>query len=559
MIDNFIEKVQERLDFIYVLIILTLFLSNLILSSPLVQAQSRPDWAKKGVYLSYGWCLWEYCPVGEVDSRIEEIKRWAAETLFRFDLTEVDDEKGVFKFTHLPSRSSLNVYYYWENASWSWPVGFPIYFPSDKLKDAPLIEVTIYIKGKPTTYRAYKVAKGPVKDGMEYTYYFHETTHILLLAVYLSTVRPDPFTGKPSRDITVIQLVDTNTLEPIRKKVKGVSLLPQETNYSCWAASSLMILNYYGTYSDKPLTQIELARELGNEEYYSNGIRLHEILPFIGRWEGTLERLGKLDFDRDVSLTFDEVISDINLGRPIMAFIVSQTWGICFLKIPVTLHVVVIVGYIDRPGTAEDEVIIFDPWPPGKGTESIVKWTTFKEKLFTLINGIRTKPQVLEGTILTLQEPQHKIYLHVYDEKGRHVGFNYDKNQIEEEIPNSQYLDLNGTILIILPLNVTSFHCVVDAKYAVAPSENYALIITNIRNGTLTSEYRRSDVIKQGEKREFTVSVLPTEREIKVELVKVPWWQTSLYGIPVYLIITLMVISLLSIVGIKIIKRKVAR
>jgi len=334
-----------------------------------------------------------------------------------------------------------------------------------------------------------------------------------------------------------------------------IPLIPQETERSCWAASSIMILSFYGTYGPLP-TQIELARELGDENYYWDGLPAGEVFPIFGRWESTMERLGKLDFYRDVDLTFDEVIADINLNRPIMALYAGDLW---IVPNVIPYHVVVIAGYIDEPGKDNDKVIIHDPWPPNEGTYQIKLWTDVKDKLWFPINAIRTKPQLLEGTILTLQEFQHKIYLHVYDEKGRHVGFNYDKNQVEEEIPNSRYLDLNGTILIVLPLNVTSFRCVVDAGHAVALLEDYTLIITHIKNGVLTSEFRKSDAIKQNEKQEFAVSILPDEREIKVELVNIPWWQASLYGIPLYLIITLIVIFLLSIAGMKIIKRKIAR
>lgn len=170
----------------------------------------------------------------------------------------------------------------------------------------------------------------------------------------------------------------------------------------------------------------------------------------------------------------------------------------------------------------------------------LIPWKEMR--LIFLCNAIRTRPQILEGTLLTLQETLHKLYLHVYDEKGRHVGLNYDRNQIEEEISCSRYLDLNGTIVIFLPSNVTRFRYVVDAKYASTLSENYTIIITNLKNGTLASEFRKSDTIKQNEKQEFAVVVSHDGREIKVEIVKVPLWQISLYGIPLHIFIIVIVI-----------------
>ncbi|MHA1621588.1 MAG: C39 family peptidase [Candidatus Heimdallarchaeaceae archaeon] len=303
-------------------------------------------------------------------------------------------------------------------------------------------------------------------------------------------------------------------------QILDISLIAQETNYSCWAASSLMLLNYYGLYSSKSPTQLELAQKMGNERYYWDGLRLYEILPIIGRWESTLETLGKLDFDRDVSLTFNEVIEDIDHERPIMAFYAGELW-IGKMQIPIKLipyHVVVIAGYIDRLSATDDEVIVFDPWPPNEGTTYSIKWVKLKNELYTIINAVRTRPQVLEGVILTLQESQHKLFIHVYDSKGRHTGFNHEKNQIDEEIPGSRYYDLNRTITIILPTNVTSFHYVVDAKYVSISKENYTIVVTNLRNGTLTSELRKDGVIKQNEKQEFSVRISPDARKVEIEV-----------------------------------------
>lgn len=50
---------------------LALMFSQVLLFSS-AQAKSRPDWAKEGAYLVYSWDLWKYCPVEEVDSKIEE-------------------------------------------------------------------------------------------------------------------------------------------------------------------------------------------------------------------------------------------------------------------------------------------------------------------------------------------------------------------------------------------------------------------------------------------------------------------------------------------------------
>lgn len=44
--------------------------------------------------------------------------------------------------------------------------------------------------------------------------------------------------------------------------------------------------------------------------------------------------------------------------------------------------------------------------------------------------GIKTSYQSKEGTLVYLQETEHKLYLHVYDSQGRHVGMNYELGEI---------------------------------------------------------------------------------------------------------------------------------
>jgi hypothetical protein len=117
-------------------------------------------------------------------------------------LTRADEEKGVF------SASFTGILeFYWEGAYWqrdNETFSFmPIYQPPSKLMGLPLVKVTTILG----TFEAYKVAEDSVSS------WFHKTTGILLLRVSLSEVMTDPFTGKPSRDVTVISLIDTNVSE----------------------------------------------------------------------------------------------------------------------------------------------------------------------------------------------------------------------------------------------------------------------------------------------------------------------------------------------------------
>ncbi|MEM3665748.1 MAG: CARDB domain-containing protein [Candidatus Bathyarchaeia archaeon] len=181
-----------------------------------VQAQSKPEWAAKGVYLTYSWELWEYCPVEEVNSKIEEMKGRISE-LFKFILIQVDDEKGIFTIT--VGEKSTNDEFFWEDAHWKTLEAFPLYYPSAKLQNAPIVQLSMALG----TYRVYKLTKEPEEYAMGPTLYFHEELHILLLGVSLSKAKPDPFTGKLSQDVSVVQLVDTNI--PIGARASDLTII----------------------------------------------------------------------------------------------------------------------------------------------------------------------------------------------------------------------------------------------------------------------------------------------------------------------------------------------
>jgi hypothetical protein len=176
--------------------------------------------------------------------------------------------------------------------------------------------------------------------------------------------------------------------------IPGVQCIGQETSMSCWAACSQMVLQYYGFYGP-PVSQLQISREIGDEDYYFNGLPLTENLPFVGGWEGSLERLGRLDADPewgaphpDWGLSFDEVVNDINSNRPIIA-ITSPP-----------LHAVLVIGYVDNPGSDSDEVVLHNPAPVGIGTpEEHRLWTTFESQLTWFPPAIRTSPKVEKGEI----------------------------------------------------------------------------------------------------------------------------------------------------------------
>lgn len=103
-----------------------------------------------------------------------------------------------------------------------------------------------------------------------------------------------------------------------------------------------------------------------------------------------------------------------------------------------------------------------------------------------------------DGETIILQEAGQKLYLHVYDVRGNHVGMNHDSGRVEIEIPSSSYIDLDNATAILLPSNVTEFRCVIDARYAEAPVENYTLTVSYLKDGLSISKREVRDVIERG-------------------------------------------------------------
>ena len=123
---------------------------------------------------------------------------------------------------------------------------------------------------------------------------------------------------------------------------------------------------------------------------------------------------------------------------------------------------------------------------------------------------------VSSSTVIKLSEAgQHKLYLHVYDPAGNHVGWNDELGLVEVGIPCSYYIDLGATTIVYIPGDVTDFTVVVDARYATEAVESYNLTIATLRGGVVASEASQSHVIKQGEEAKYSVKA--TVEAIEVE------------------------------------------
>ena len=110
------------------------------------------------------------------------------------------------------------------------------------------------------------------------------------------------------------------------------------------------------------------------------------------------------------------------------------------------------------------------------------------------------------------REGQHRLYLHVYDAEGNHVGFT--NGYLEVGINGTYYIEYTHGIMIILHAGLSEFQIVIDATYAEQEIEEYTLIVSLTKNGTAVSEDVSSGTIRKGSSAAFTVKI--EEEQVKL-------------------------------------------
>jgi hypothetical protein len=104
-----------------------------------------------------------------------------------------------------------------------------------------------------------------------------------------------------------------------------------------------------------------------------------------------------------------------------------------------------------------DKFYIFDEWARwiGGKLEKITEDISLTYNVEEDVSLMAVYEIFNSGTSVVMREKQSKLYLHVYDIAGRHVGFNHETNQVEVQIPGAHYYDYqNGTIIILLPFSI---------------------------------------------------------------------------------------------------------
>jgi hypothetical protein len=125
----------------------------------------------------------------------------------------------------------------------------------------------------------------------------------------------------------------------------------------------------------------------------------------------------------------------------------------------------------------------------------------------------KTCSSSLETTsAVILQESGSKLYLHVYDNQGRHVGLSENTGLIEINIPGASYFDFGKSIVIGLPGNIQNFRYSVDAANAQQSTEDYTITVMH-KQETLVSKTVNGSISK-GDVRTSAVGLQPDHIDI---------------------------------------------
>jgi hypothetical protein len=150
-------------------------------------------------------------------------------------------------------------------------------------------------------------------------------------------------------------------------------------------------------------------------------------------------------------------------------------------------------------------------WPkPEKNSFPVIDyqaWNQNPNEVYWILMNTKSISRDVVGSTVMLKESQHRLLLHIYDSVGRHVGWN-SNNQVEENIPGAIYFDdLNGTILVYLPANITNFKISVNAQYANESSETYELKTSFISSAFVFNQAAYQASIEKGKIQEYEVNI----------------------------------------------------
>ncbi|TFG04674.1 MAG: hypothetical protein EU536_04085 [Promethearchaeota archaeon] len=125
---------------------------------------------------------------------------------------------------------------------------------------------------------------------------------------------------------------------------------------------------------------------------------------------------------------------------------------------------------------------------------------------------------VWEGTVAEMLTWTPNLDLHAYDIHGRHVGINYETNQVEVEIPGAYYSGDTyvGVEWIYLPPTITDYYLMVNAHDAESPIEEYNLTIATMPPQQVLTQVSFTATISNGDTEVWVPQISPETNELEV-------------------------------------------
>lgn len=179
-----------------------------------------------------------------------------------------------------------------------------------------------------------------------------------------------------------------------------------------------------------------------------------------------------------------------------------------------------------------EQIFVFDQWEDEKGT-ILSKSASFTYDLQSYKEFWAVFKPLSAGTVIRLQETRQHLYLHVYDDQGRHVGLNYDTNQTTIDIADAYYFEGLNSTTIILPPSISNFRILVDARYAEKSIETYNLTLIAIDYGQVFNQTSFHSLIQKNEIQGYNIQISPSKEIIGTPYTpEAPWWQQYWYVFP---------------------------
>lgn len=122
------------------------------------------------------------------------------------------------------------------------------------------------------------------------------------------------------------------------------------------------------------------------------------------------------------------------------------------------------------------------------------------------------------GTMLILKDNDQRLFLHLYNYEGDHVGIDYKTKNVEIKVPGCWYYDnYNGIIYIYVPPHLNNFIYLIDAIYAKRANVNFTLNILYLDKGKILNNKTIESIIYKNKYVMMDVKIHPLINDIYIK------------------------------------------